>query len=110
MGAQNAIGGGGRYDKLAEEGGPSHAGSRLRARLRALRVGPEAAGVELRPRSATCSACVDDSVRPGLRAVQECRDAGFTTEMDHQKRSLKSQFKLADKLVRPAWPSSAPTS
>ena len=30
--------------------------------------------------------------------VQECRDAGFTTEMDHQKRSLKSQFKLADKL------------
>ena len=67
MGAQNAIGGGGRYDKLAEEGGPSHAGSGLRARPRALRAGPEAAGVEfLRPRSATCSwPAYDDSVAPG---------------------------------------------
>ena len=44
-------------------------------------------------------ACVDDSVR--MRAfglLQECRDAGFVAEMDHQHRSLKSQFKLADKL------------
>ena len=27
-----------------------------------------------------------------------CRDAGVTAEMDHQHRSLKSQFKLADKV------------
>ena len=61
----------------------------------------EAAGVEF-PRAQKCDlfvACVDDSVRARAFAlVQECRDAGFTTEMDHQKRSLKSQFKLADKL------------
>ena len=54
------------------------------------------------PRAQKCDlfvACVDDSVRARAFAlVQECRDAGFTTEMDHQKRSLKSQFKLADKL------------
>ena len=30
--------------------------------------------------------------------VQACRDAGVTAEMDHQHRSLKSQFKLADKV------------
>ena len=30
--------------------------------------------------------------------AQECRDAGIATELDHQGRSLKSQFKLADKL------------
>ena len=30
--------------------------------------------------------------------VQQCRDAGYICEMDHQHRSLKSQFKLADKL------------
>ena len=30
--------------------------------------------------------------------VQACRDAGLIGEMDHQHRSLKSQFKLADKL------------
>ena len=44
-------------------------------------------------------ACVDDSVRDrAFSLVQECRDAGIATEMDHQQRSLKSQFKLADKL------------
>ncbi len=30
--------------------------------------------------------------------VQQARDAGLSAEMDHQGRSLKSQFKLADKL------------
>ena len=30
--------------------------------------------------------------------MQACRDAGVTAEMDHQHRSLKSQFKLADKV------------
>ena len=30
--------------------------------------------------------------------MQQCRDAGYICEMDHQHRSLKSQFKLADKL------------
>ena len=60
MGSQTAIGGGGRYDKLA---------------------------------------CVDDSVRAeAFSLVQACRDAGVTAEMDHQHRSLKSQFKLADKV------------
>ena len=56
MGSQNAIGGGGRYDKLVEEVGG----------------------------------------RP--TPVQALRDAGQAADMDHQKRSLKSQFKLADKL------------
>ena len=30
--------------------------------------------------------------------MQALRDAGQAADMDHQKRSLKSQFKLADKL------------
>ena len=30
--------------------------------------------------------------------MQAFRDAGQSADMDHQKRSLKSQFKLADKL------------
>ena len=44
-------------------------------------------------------ACVDDSVRElGFRIVQAARDVGLTAELDHQHRSLKSQFKLADKI------------
>ena len=102
MGAQNAIGGGGRYDKLAEEvGGRPTPGLGFALGFERCVLALEAAGVEF-PRAQRCDlfvACVDDSVRPRAFAlVQECRDAGFTTEMDHQKRSLKSQFKLADKL------------
>ena len=58
-------------------------------------------GVEL-PRAQRCDlfvACVDDGVRAhAFTLVQQCRDAGYICEMDHQHRSLKSQFKLADKL------------
>ena len=44
-------------------------------------------------------ACVDDSTRERAFALaQECRDAGLSVDVDHQHRSLKSQFKLADKL------------
>ena len=102
MSAQNAIGGGGRYDKLAEEvGGRPTPGLGFALGFERCVLALEAAGVEL-PRAQKCDlfvACVDDSVRArAFVLVQECRDAGFTTEMDHQKRSLKSQFKLADKL------------
>ena len=102
MGAQNAIGGGGRYDKLAEEvGGRPTPGLGFALGFERCVLALEAAGVEF-PRAQKCDllvACVDDSVRARAFAlVQECRDAGFTTEMDHQKRSLKSQFKQADKL------------
>ena len=102
MGSQNAIGGGGRYDKLAEEvaGAPRPAsasrwatsGARWRCRRRATSS----------PAARRCDffvACVDDSVRAeAFSLVQACRDAGLIGEMDHQHRSLKSQFKLADKL------------
>ena len=99
---QNAIGGGGRYDKLAEEGGGRPTpGLGFALGFERCVLALEAAGVEF-PRAQKCDlfvACVDDSVRArAFMLVQECRDAGFTTEMDHQKRSLKSQFKLADKL------------
>ena len=61
----------------------------------------QAAGVEF-PQATRCEvfvACVDDSVRAqAFSLVQACRDAGLSADMDHQQRSLKSQFKLADKL------------
>lgn len=102
MGSQNAIGGGGRYDKLAEEvGGRPTPGLGFALGYERCVLALQAAGVEFE-RAQRCDlfvACVDDSVR--MRAfglLQECRDAGFAAEMDHQHRSLKSQFKLADKL------------
>ena len=103
LGSQNAIGGGGRYDRLMEEyGGPADAGARLRARVRA-----HAARDGGRRRRGG-----QPAARRGLRrarrrrrrrrrrsiSLSALRDAGIAAECDHQGRSLKSQFKQADRL------------
>ncbi|MEG2211997.1 MAG: His/Gly/Thr/Pro-type tRNA ligase C-terminal domain-containing protein, partial [Raoultibacter sp.] len=98
----NAIGGGGRYDKLAEEvGGRPTPGLGFALGYERCVIALEAAGVVF-PHGNTLDvflACVDDSVRPvAFELLQTIRDAGMSAEMDHQHRSLKSQFKLADKV------------
>lgn len=102
MGSQNAIGGGGRYDKLAEEvGGRPTPGFGWALGYERCVLALQATGFEF-PLAQRCDlfvACVDDSVRSqAFSLLQQCRDAGFSCEIDHQHRSLKSQFKLADKL------------
>ena len=100
--AQNAIGGGGRYDKLAEEvGGRPTPGFGFALGFERSVIALEAAGRQMSS-APSCSlfvAYVDDSLRAqAFSLVQQCRDAGVDCDMSHQKRSLKSQFKLADKL------------
>lgn len=102
MGSQNAIGGGGRYDKLAAEvGGRDTPGFGFALGFERCVLALEAAGRDLSS-PARCDlfvAAVDNDVRNRVFGiVQACRDAGVVCEMDHQRRSLKSQFKLADKL------------
>lgn len=100
--AQNAIGGGGRYDKLAEEvGGRPTPGFGFALGFERCADVLEKAGVRL-PRVKACQAfiaCVNDEVRiDGFALAQLLRDAGIAAQTDCQGRSLKSQFKLADKL------------
>ena len=102
LGSQNAIGGGGRYDKLAEDvGGRNTPGIGFALGYERCVLALEAAGYEF-PKARRCDlfiACVDPTVRSeAFRLAQTCRDAGIYAELDHQGRSLKSQFKLADKL------------
>lgn len=102
MGSQNAIGGGGRYDKLAEEiGGRPTPGFGFALGYERCVIALEAAG-RMFPSAQRCDffvASVDEALRAEVFGlVQACRDAGLVAEMDHQHRSLKSQFKLADKL------------
>lgn len=101
-GSQNAIGGGGRYDKLAAEiGGRDTPGLGFALGYERCKLTLEGLGREL-PRVAGPKlfvACVDADARAtAFGLVQQCRDAGVSAEMDHQGRSLKSQFKLADKI------------
>ncbi|WP_251197854.1 histidine--tRNA ligase [Anaerotardibacter muris] len=101
MGAQNAIGGGGRYDKLMEEvGGNPTPGLGFALGFERCILALEAQGFQFdEARVLECYvACVDPAVKPqAFMLVQRLRDAGFATDMDHQGKSLKAQFKVAGK-------------
>lgn len=101
MGSQNAIGGGGRYDKLMEEiGGPATPGFGFALGYERCLLALEAQGFtipELTP-AQFYIACVDDSVRDeAFKLLFALRQAGFSGDMDHQHKSLKAQFKQAGK-------------
>jgi histidyl-tRNA synthetase len=103
LGAQNAIGGGGRYDRLMEEyGGKPTPGLGFALGFERTLIALEEAGVEIPapPRADVYVARVDDSMADVVvEATQMLRDAGLPVEMDHLGRSLKAQFKHADRLA-----------
>ena len=102
LGSQNAIGGGGRYNRLMEVyGGPPTPGLGFALGFERTLLAMQAAGVEIpaQPRAEVFVARVEESVTQAAFAlVQRLRDAGVAAELDHQDRSLKSQFKQADRL------------
>jgi len=102
LGAQNAIGGGGRYDRLMEAyGGKPTPGLGWALGFERTLLAMEAAGVEV-PSPALADvyvARVDPSVAyEAFSVASELRDAGIAAELDHVGRSLKAQFKQADRL------------
>ncbi|MFA5843355.1 MAG: histidine--tRNA ligase [Coriobacteriia bacterium] len=102
LGSQNAIGGGGRYDRLMEAyGGAPTPGLGFALGFERTLLAMQAAGVETpgHPVAEVFVARVDASVAGEVfRFTQELREAGIAAEADHQARSLKSQFKIADRL------------
>lgn len=101
LGAQNGIGGGGRYDRLMETfGGVPTPGLGFALGFERTMLAMKAAGIAVPapPIAEVFVARVDDSVADEVfRLVSALRDAGVCAEMDHQGRSLKSQFKVADR-------------
>jgi histidyl-tRNA synthetase len=102
LGAQNAIGGGGRYDRLMEEyGGPPTAGLGFALGFERTMLALAAAGVEV-PVPPVAEVFVARAVAEvagdAFLICDALRSAGVAAEIDHQSRSLKSQFKLADRL------------
>jgi histidyl-tRNA synthetase len=100
-GAQNAIGGGGRYDKLAEQlGGKPTSGIGFGSGIERLLLTREAEGVE--PRNLVDRALdlfVIDTTGQDVATVlvDELRATGFATARAYDNRSMKSQMKVADK-------------
>lgn len=97
-----SIGGGGRYDGLVElEGGKPTPGVGFAVGFERIVLALEAQGVDLGADTDRCvyvanaGADLRDEV---FMLAHELRAAGVRTECDYQGRSLKGQFKQADKL------------
>jgi histidyl-tRNA synthetase len=98
IGAQSAIGGGGRYNGLvAECGGPELPGIGFAVGLERLLLaaGWEAPELKL---DAFVIAARPDYAPSAMELAQELRRAGFSADVDYMSRSLKAQMKYADKI------------
>lgn len=98
-----AIGGGGRYDGLVElEGGKPTPGLGFAVGFERIALALAAQGVGLGGEKPGCVyvACIPGEAErsAAFEACLALRAAGVRTEADYQGRSLKSQFKQADKL------------
>ena len=101
LGAQNAIGGGGRYDNLVEQlGGRPTPGVGFGSGLERLLLALEGQGVSLPepPRKLVWLVAHGDAARDAnWQLLGELRRAGVPADMDASGRSVKAQFKLADR-------------
>lgn len=102
LGSQNAIGGGGRYDRLMEMfGGKPTPGLGFALGFERTLLAIQAAGVKafLPRRAEVYVAGVDKAAaKDAFVLAQVLRDNGIVTELDHLGRSLKAKFKQADRL------------
>lgn len=103
LGAQNALLGGGRYDGLVKQlGGPDRAGIGFAAGIERLVLATSAAPEAAATRPDVFVAALGDAARrASLGLLRELRRAGLNAQVDYEARTLKSQFKRADRLAAP---------
>ncbi|MCE5315472.1 MAG: histidine--tRNA ligase [Armatimonadota bacterium] len=102
LGAQNAIGGGGRYDNMVHEiGGQSTPAMGFGLGLDRLMLTLDAMGINL-PIDANTTAFIasmgSDAHDAAVKLLAQFRQQGISADMDYTGRSLKAQMKIADKL------------
>jgi histidyl-tRNA synthetase len=100
LGAQSTIGGGGRYDGLAEAiGGPPTPGVGFGAGVERLLLALGDRIVAAEPRADVFFAILHPPARPQLLALlDQARAAGLRGDADLAGRGTKGQFKQADRL------------
>jgi len=98
LGAQAALGGGGRYDGLVEElGGPPTPGVGFAAGIERMLMAAGDEGSEPGERLFIAIA-KPDAARSGFQLARDLREAGFRVETEQAGRSLKGQLKQADRI------------
>ena len=101
LGAQSAVGAGGRYDGLvAQLGGPKNMpgiGFAVGMERLALLIQQNEMGEEPTPLDLFIAALGDEARDLAFKLMQACRKSGLKTAMDPAGRSLKNQMKQAGK-------------
>lgn len=98
--AQNAVGGGGRYDKLTEQlGGKATSGIGFGSGVERLLLARQAEGVVTPLLKRTLDVFVIDTTGDDSVAllIERLRSAGLATDRAYDQRSMKAQMKVADK-------------
>ncbi len=102
LGAQNAVGGGGRYDNLVHEiGGGVAPAMGFGLGLDRLMLTLDAMGVELPVNDgpkAFIATMGDEARAEAVKLLAQLRRSGVAADMDYTGRSLKAQMKIVDKL------------
>jgi histidyl-tRNA synthetase len=101
LGAQDAVGGGGRYDGLMKAlGGPDLPGTGFAIGMeRLILLLDDKAGAP-KDRHRLFIACLGEEAKSkGFSLAQELRLSGLSVEMDYESKSLKAQMRRADKLA-----------
>ncbi len=102
LGSQGTVLGGGRYDELiAQLGGPKTPGIGFGMGIERVLMLMEAKGIEIPKDDAPevyIASIGEEAYKKAFALVCELRNAGVKCECDHMQRSIKSQFKYADKL------------
>ncbi|HEX3393277.1 MAG TPA: histidine--tRNA ligase [Acidimicrobiales bacterium] len=97
--AQNAVGGGGRYDGLAEAlGGPPTPGIGFGLGIERLLLACDAEGVFPAPEASVDVFVIDTTGgREALELTHELRRSGMAADRAFDGRSMKAQFRAADR-------------
>ncbi len=98
LGAQAALGGGGRYDGLVELlGGPPTPGVGWAAGIERILLA-QSEPPERPPQGVFVAVAKPERRTDAFGVVRELRAAGVAADMEHTSRSLKGQLKQADRL------------
>jgi len=101
LGAQSSVCGGGRYDGLIETlGGKPTPGIGFATGIERVLLAQEAAGIIANPQNTKIYLIsLDDPGRAAnLVLISQLRNAGIKSDMDYLRRSMKAQFREANRL------------
>ncbi len=100
LGAQNAVGGGGRYDGLMKAlGGPDLPGTGFAIGMeRLILLSDEKPDTDKDSGSLFVACLGGEAQKKGFQIVQKLRLGNLFAEMDYESRSLKAKMRRADKL------------